>query len=335
MNKNKEPLVSICCITYNHEQFIVEAIEGFLKQETDFSFEIIIQDDASTDRTADIIRKYEKKYPKIIKPIYNKENQYSKCPSSILLPPIKASKGKYIALCEGDDYWTDPLKLQKQITEMKKHPECQLSFHPAIVKWEDGSNKDKILCQHSIKNKIFSIEEVILGGGGFMPTASVIINALVIPKIISFFEAAKEVPIGDYYVQILGSENGGALYLSNVMSVYRKCSNSWSDKIENNSEHLNSVIISLIEIYNEIDAFTNHKYTELFANRKRHSISSIIISLKVDLKTRENIFNLYRNEVSIKDKILWSTIFKHQTIINILKPLKKLAIYIQHSVASI
>jgi glycosyltransferase involved in cell wall biosynthesis len=100
-------------------------------QKTDFPFEIIIHDDASTDATADIIREYERKYPDIIRPIYQTENQYSKGQNAVLFT-FKAAKGNYIALCEGDDYWIDPLKLQKQITEMEKHPECYMSFHPGI-----------------------------------------------------------------------------------------------------------------------------------------------------------------------------------------------------------
>jgi len=110
------PLVSICCITYNHEKYIAQAIEGFLMQKTDFPIEIIIHDDASIDRTADIIREYEIKHPKFIKPIYQKENQWSKGirPYPIYVWP--EARGKYIAICEGDDYWTDPYKLQKQVS---------------------------------------------------------------------------------------------------------------------------------------------------------------------------------------------------------------------------
>ena len=109
------PLVSICCITYNHENYIRDAIEGFLMQKTNFAFEILIHDDASTDRTADIIREYEAKYPELIKPIYQSENQFSKHDGSIGRIQRGRAKGKYIAMCEGDDYWTDELKLQKQV----------------------------------------------------------------------------------------------------------------------------------------------------------------------------------------------------------------------------
>lgn len=118
MNK---PLVSICCLAYNHEKYISECLDGFLMQKVDFDFEILIHDDASTDNTAEIIKIYQTKYPEIIKPIYQKENQYSKGVSPTFKYNFPRSKGKYIAMCEGDDYWTDPFKLQKQVDFLETH----------------------------------------------------------------------------------------------------------------------------------------------------------------------------------------------------------------------
>lgn len=137
MDKAQEPLVSICCITYNHEKYIRDSIESFLMQETNFPFEIIIHDDASTDKTADIIREYEKKYPELIKPIYQTENQYSKGIRVSLLT-YKKSRGKYIAFCEGDDYWTDPLKLQKQVTFLEENPDYVITYTAVEAFDENG-----------------------------------------------------------------------------------------------------------------------------------------------------------------------------------------------------
>lgn len=109
--KDTIPLVSISCITYNHDNYIREAIEGFLMQKTTFPVEILIHDDASTDNTATIIKEYEIKYPQLIKPIYQTENQYSKKDGTIGRIQRGRARGKYYATCEGDDYWTDPLKL--------------------------------------------------------------------------------------------------------------------------------------------------------------------------------------------------------------------------------
>ena len=121
-------MVSIRCITYNHEPYIRKCLEGFVIQKTNFRFEAIVHDDASTDKTADIIREYEKKYPDIIKPIYEKENQYSKHDGSLQRIMNNACKGKYIAICEGDDYWTDPFKLQKQVDFLECHSDYGLVY---------------------------------------------------------------------------------------------------------------------------------------------------------------------------------------------------------------
>ena len=126
------PLVSITCITYNHVNFIRDAIEGFLIQETTFPVEIIIHDDASTDGTAEIVRDYEHKYPQLIKVIYQIENQYSRGnkPRNFFRSLLR---GKYLALCEGDDYWTDPRKVEVQVSYLDKHSECVISGHDSVV----------------------------------------------------------------------------------------------------------------------------------------------------------------------------------------------------------
>jgi len=125
---NMEPLVSICCITYNHVAHISQCLDGFLMQKTTFIFEILIHDDASTDGTADIIRKYVAKYPHLIKPVYQVENQYSKGVKIMSTYNYSRARGKYIALCEGDDYWIDPLKLQKQIDVLESDSSIGLVY---------------------------------------------------------------------------------------------------------------------------------------------------------------------------------------------------------------
>lgn len=133
MKEDNEPLmVTIQCFTYNHEAYIRECLEGFVMQKTKFRFEAIVHDDASTDGTADIVREYEEKYPDIIKPIYETENQYSKQDGSLQRIMDEHTHGKYIAICEGDDYWTDPYKLQKQVDFLEAHPDygmCHTDFY--------------------------------------------------------------------------------------------------------------------------------------------------------------------------------------------------------------
>lgn len=141
MTENQDQLmVTIRCITYNHEPYIRQCLEGFVMQKTNFRFEAIVHDDASTDGTAAIIREYAEKYPDIIKPIYETENQYSKHDGSLRRIMDKHTHGKYVALCEGDDYWTDPFKLQKQVDFLEKHPEYSMS-HTSIVYYYQYVNR--------------------------------------------------------------------------------------------------------------------------------------------------------------------------------------------------
>jgi len=329
MTKTTDLLVSICCITYNHEDYIRSAIEGFLMQKTDFAFEIIIHDDASKDATADIIREYEEKYPDIIKPIYQTENQYSKG-KEVTLFTLKAAKGKYIALCEGDDYWIDPLKLQKQVTEMEKHPDCYISFHPAVRKWVDGSRRDRILGLHSDKITIFSTEEIILGGGGFMHTGSIVLNKLTIPRIMSFFDFAKEATAADDYVQVLGAEHGGALYLSDIMSVYRSgVPGSWSVRTKKEPSHMmRTRFYSYIICYDKMDVFTRKKYSKSFDTQKKKRYSDLIRSLYYDIDTKKSIINADTNYLDTKDRILWDLVFKHPSAVKILQSMYLLYLHV-------
>lgn len=117
-----EPLVSVITLAYNHGRYIGQCLDGLVMQKTDFPFEVIIHDDASTDNTAEIIREYESRYPDIIKPVYQTENQYSKGVSIGATYLYPKARGRYIAECEGDDWWTDPFKLQKQVDFLESHP---------------------------------------------------------------------------------------------------------------------------------------------------------------------------------------------------------------------
>ena len=139
-----DPLVSIRCMVYNHEPFLRQCLDGFVMQKTTFPFEAIVHDDASTDGSAAIIREYAEKYPDIIKPIYETENQYSKHDGSLrqILEKAVHPSSKYIALCEGDDYWTNPKKLQKQVETLEMHSDCTIAFSKVRTVAKDGSPLD-------------------------------------------------------------------------------------------------------------------------------------------------------------------------------------------------
>lgn len=144
MNEENNPLLTIICTAYNHEKYIQECLEGLVIQQTNFAFEIIVHDDASTDKTQQIIDIYAKKYPKLFFNIYQTENQFSKADINIwydiMLPQ---ARGKYIAICEGDDYWTDPLKLQKQVDFLENNKEYVFCTHRYKVFYENEKCFDK------------------------------------------------------------------------------------------------------------------------------------------------------------------------------------------------
>jgi len=137
---SRRPKVSVMIITYNHEKYIAQALESVLMQETNFEFEINVIEDCSTDRTASIILDYAAKYPNIVKPYLNKKNIGSKVTQKNFIRGFRTLKGEYIAILEGDDYWTSPGKLQKQVDFLDSHPDFAICAHNTVKVYEDGSS---------------------------------------------------------------------------------------------------------------------------------------------------------------------------------------------------
>lgn len=220
-----KPLVSICCLTYNHEPYIRDALEGFLKQKVTFPYEILIYDDASTDNTPGIIKEYFLRYPRLIRPILQEENQYSKGisnPSGAFNFP--RVRGKYVAMCEGDDYWTDEGKLQAQIDYLEAHADCSLCFHSAKIATVDGSKSDKYMRPYK-GDRMVSPEEMIDKSRGY-PTASMVFRASLVESLPSYY---RDCPVGDTPLQLMAAAAGYGYYMDRAMSVYRVgAASSWT-----------------------------------------------------------------------------------------------------------
>lgn len=218
MNEEKEMMVSVVCQTYNHEEFIAECLQSLVSQEVNFCYEILIHDDASTDKTAEIIRKFERKYPSLIKPIYQSVNQWSmgkKVFSGIQLPRCT---GKYVAICEGDDYWTDLNKLQKQVDFLEKHNEYSMCFHNAIEHWSDGQKKDCVFS--NIINREYTGLEVYTNW--MIPTASVVFRRSILTSEYATCFQNPHFIYGDIVLFLLASSCGKIVGMNDTMSVYRR-----------------------------------------------------------------------------------------------------------------
>ena len=217
-SENQETvMVSICCITYNQEEYIRDALDGFLSQETDFSYEVLIHDDASTDGTADIIREYARQYPEIIKPILQTENQYAKGLTNVSgTYNFPRAKGRYIAMCEGDDYWTDPHKLQRQTDYMEAHPDCSLVFHSACIEVQGRALTERRMRPYRRSRRV-SPEEIIDKTSGY-PTASLMFRADMVKILPDFYVNA---PLADIPLQLMAAARGWAYYMDRPMCVYR------------------------------------------------------------------------------------------------------------------
>lgn len=216
------PEVSICCLTYNHEEYIKTAINSFLMQETTFPFEIIIYDDGSTDGNRKIISEYAANYPNIIKCIFPKENQYQFHKRVNIDFVFTNAAGKYIAICEGDDYWIDSLKLQKQYETLEHHKEIDLCLHPAYLLDEISQKRVGEIGRYPVNQNepIMSFEDVVNKPFGQLATASSFFRATKIPFLKKYFETS-QASIFDIFLHIITAYKKGAYLLNEAMSVYR------------------------------------------------------------------------------------------------------------------
>jgi len=288
-------LVSINCITYNHEDYISDAIEGFLMQKTDFDFEILIGEDCSTDNTRKIVERYIERYPDKISLITSETNIGAKKNARRLQGN---SKGKYIAVCEGDDYWTDPLKLQKQVDYMEHNEGCTLCFHSAEIV---TANKRKIGMQMRsyCKNTVCPMEDIIIGGGGFCPTQSIMYLKRTMDNLPEFHTKA---PVGDYPMQMIVASQGYAYYIDENMSAYRNAvKGSWTERTKTIEKSV-QVFEKLVCMLSEFDEYTNYKYSKA-VDKAKLNIKCQMLLLQGKLKELKSLDGEYYTQLGKKTKM--------------------------------
>lgn len=212
--------VAIHCQTFNHARFIEDMLKGIVMQETDFPFIAVVIDDCSTDGNVEIIRRYEAEYPDIIKGIYLTENHYSQQKSIWPYWEPYAESCEYIAICEGDDYWTDPLKLQKQVDLMDKHPECTLCITNADVV-ADGATEKFPFDFGELEEKAYSANELIYDWKA--ATASFLFRSRVLKtEQFAKIKYNKKLIISDIVLVMLCNAHGSILALPDKTCSYRQ-----------------------------------------------------------------------------------------------------------------
>lgn len=261
----KDVSVSIICNTYNHERYIAQALDSFLAQETDFSYEILIHDDASTDRTAEIIREYERRYPDRIFPICQSENQYSKGVVISRAFQYPRARGAYFAICEGDDFWADTHKLQRQYDYMESHPECTLCICNAAVCATDGRIIGEL--SPAAEDRIIPTEEVILGRG-FCATNSIFSRTRLMQDLPDYFD----ILFIDVVIQMYLASCGTTYCFADKMAVYRKgVEGSWTSRHFADPAARIRHLQTCIAVNKAFDAETGGRYHEAIESVNTHS----------------------------------------------------------------
>lgn len=252
--------VSVLCTTYNQAIYLRKALDSIISQVTDFPFELIIHDDASNDGTIDIIREYEKNYSDRIRGVIEEENQYSKGVDYIFKVINKYATGKYIAFCEGDDFWTDTDKLQIQRDALNSHPECDMCACLGSTITEDGETEVSLISPLD-RDGVLPLSDVIIGGGQYLVTAGLLFRKEICENMFGLDSL-------DYSFQIRGALRGGIYYIHRNMAVYRRyAKGSWTNNVLRNSQELDKQWDKERKLLHSFDQHTNYLYHAVIQER--------------------------------------------------------------------
>lgn len=279
------PIVSICCVTFKHGKYIRQCLDGFVKQKTNFEFEILVHEDASTDETAEIVKEYELKYPELFRCVYQSENQFLK-QNTLVNILFKMAKGKYIAICEGDDYWTDPYKLQKQVDFLEANPEY--SF--CVANTRIVNSKNNIIVFKELKPGDLQLKDFIEGNKIGGNTCTAVIRKEVVTN--KYFYKITASPFGDWAIWLFCLENNKGYLLGDSMACYRiHNSGIWSGL----SEKIKTA--NYLKMYKYISDFYPEykKYIAIYSTKyriKKTNNKLIRLFLKVKLKWYRKYYSL-------------------------------------------
>ena len=244
--------VSVLCTAYNHENYIRDALESFVSQKTDFAFEVLVNDDCSSDSTAAIIREYAEMYPDIIRPFLQEKNLYSQGGMPHLFATVfyPNARGEYFALCEGDDYWSDPEKLQRQVDFLDAHPDYTACVHNTMLHYCDGTQPDAPLIKEDLGDRDIDFYTVIKGASNAYHTSSILARREYLIDPPDFHYTAAAHGFTDYAIGLWLTLNGKVRFIDRLMSVYRINSNpaAWSAKLGAHYAKLKEFIVGELEM---------------------------------------------------------------------------------------
>lgn len=272
--------VSVLCTTYNQSIYLEQTLESILCQKVDFPYELIIHDDASIDGTDAIAREYETRYPEIVRVIIESENQYSKG-ADFITPLIRNhARGRYIALCEGDDFWIDDQKMQMQRDALRDHPECDMCACLGCTVTEDGRTEVSQIRPQK-HDGILSVRDVILGGGQYLITAGLFFRKEMLDDLYGMDSL-------DYSLQIRGAVRGGIYYIDKKMAVYRRyAKGSWTINVLMKKQELEKEWEKERELLNKFDKNTGYMYHDAISERMK------------SYKPFEDQLSEYRKEIQV------------------------------------
>lgn len=303
--------VSICCLAYNHKPYIRQALDSFLMQETNFKFEILVHDDASTDGTTEIIREYEKKYPDIIKPLYQTENQHSKRVKITWKYQFPRVNGKYIALCEGDDFWCDKKKLQKQFNVLEECAEAVFCAHRVRHISEQGEKLERWYpLKEDMPTGIMKDEWVrkLLSDKKYLPqTSSYFLRTEVISQYCnSIPQFISQAGVGDIPLMLLCATAGDFIFINEEMSCYRTNSKgSWSQRRIQDKDYENKMIERTIEYLEAYNIFTNYRYNDLIVDSCEKKEFILLLNKKQYRTIRQKGYSKFYRTLTIKTKLYY------------------------------
>jgi glycosyltransferase involved in cell wall biosynthesis len=295
-------LVSVCVQTYQQSAYIKDCLEGILMQKTNFPFEILLGEDQSTDGTREICMEYAQKYPdKIRLFLHHRENNIKingrQTGLFNFLYNFFNSRGKYIAICEGDDYWTDPLKLQNQVNEMETNLDINICSHPVVIMNDKLKKEASIWCNFGNAKRILPVKDVILNYGSVCPTAAILIRNVNVPF---FVDLVLDAQAAHGVLTLLWSHPSGVLYLPEPMAVYRVAASTStvSNYLKKKAYHfiyMNGKNKTLLEI--------NNYFKGLYSKEIDHKIKmnqhSLVVSNKVSLKNKLHLINNNKHNFSL------------------------------------